>query len=300
VLGSYPLLILLDDKGGQREEMKEAIARLEAAGIEPTLANWLADTRRRVSRVVRQGRVQSVSCACTENVPESFAGAGLRYAVRMFSLSRRWLTDPRFGVLLGSLVGPSGAARPSRRCRVATRPEPMSRRRANCRADAVEAVRPARRAVTRGRWRRGGGDPRSGPGEAEVAGPPEDYGQLKPPVPAPAAEALKVHGMAGYEVVAVYSQPNLESRTARLHAHRYADDGEREGRGGGLQELGFYALPAGGSRARARGWWSTGSARCRRSIRRRRRASIIRCRTTTGSCAGGTARCGGACRRTRS
>lgn len=45
LLGSYPLLILLDDKGGQREEMKEAIARLEAAGIEPTLANWLADTR---------------------------------------------------------------------------------------------------------------------------------------------------------------------------------------------------------------------------------------------------------------
>jgi thiol:disulfide interchange protein len=45
VLGSYPLLILLDDKGGQREEMKEAITRLEAMGIEPTLANWLADTR---------------------------------------------------------------------------------------------------------------------------------------------------------------------------------------------------------------------------------------------------------------
>ena len=45
VLASYPLLILLDDKGGQREEMKEAITRLEAMGIEPTLANWLADTR---------------------------------------------------------------------------------------------------------------------------------------------------------------------------------------------------------------------------------------------------------------
>jgi len=45
VLASYPLLILLDDKGGQREEMKDAITRLEAMGIEPTLANWLADTR---------------------------------------------------------------------------------------------------------------------------------------------------------------------------------------------------------------------------------------------------------------
>ncbi|MBK7824632.1 hypothetical protein [Nannocystis sp.] len=45
ITGSYPLLILLDDQGQQREEMKEAITRLEAAGIAPTLANWLADTR---------------------------------------------------------------------------------------------------------------------------------------------------------------------------------------------------------------------------------------------------------------
>jgi hypothetical protein len=45
VTGSYPLLILLDEKGARREEMKDAIPRLEAAGIEPTLANWLADTR---------------------------------------------------------------------------------------------------------------------------------------------------------------------------------------------------------------------------------------------------------------
>jgi thiol:disulfide interchange protein len=43
--GSYPLLILLDDAGARREEMKEAIERLKAAGTEPTLANWLADTR---------------------------------------------------------------------------------------------------------------------------------------------------------------------------------------------------------------------------------------------------------------
>lgn len=43
--GAYPLMVLLDDKGGKREEMKEAITRLETAGIEPTLANWLADTR---------------------------------------------------------------------------------------------------------------------------------------------------------------------------------------------------------------------------------------------------------------
>jgi hypothetical protein len=43
--GAYPLMVLLDDKGGKREEMKDAISRLEAASIEPTLANWLADTR---------------------------------------------------------------------------------------------------------------------------------------------------------------------------------------------------------------------------------------------------------------
>ena len=43
--GSYPLLVLLDEKGGKREEMKEAITRLETAGVEPTLAQWFADTR---------------------------------------------------------------------------------------------------------------------------------------------------------------------------------------------------------------------------------------------------------------
>ena len=43
--GSYPLLVLLDDRGGKREEMKEAIARLETAGVEPTLAQWFAGTR---------------------------------------------------------------------------------------------------------------------------------------------------------------------------------------------------------------------------------------------------------------
>lgn len=45
ITGSYPLLLLLDEKGEKREEMKEAIDRLTTAGVEPTLANWLADTR---------------------------------------------------------------------------------------------------------------------------------------------------------------------------------------------------------------------------------------------------------------
>lgn len=48
ITGSYPLLLLLDEKGEKQEEMKAAIDRLTAAGIEPTLANWLADTRPRV------------------------------------------------------------------------------------------------------------------------------------------------------------------------------------------------------------------------------------------------------------
>ena len=46
-VGSYPLLVLLDAAGKRVEEMKEAIARLEAAGVEPTLAHWIAGTRPR-------------------------------------------------------------------------------------------------------------------------------------------------------------------------------------------------------------------------------------------------------------
>ncbi|MBK8262389.1 MAG: hypothetical protein IPK80_13770 [Nannocystis sp.] len=41
-LGSYPVLLLLDAEGAKVEEMKEAIERLEGAGVEATLANWLA------------------------------------------------------------------------------------------------------------------------------------------------------------------------------------------------------------------------------------------------------------------
>jgi thiol-disulfide isomerase/thioredoxin len=42
-VGSYPVFIVLDERGGKIEEMKEAIARLEAAGIEPTVPNWFAN-----------------------------------------------------------------------------------------------------------------------------------------------------------------------------------------------------------------------------------------------------------------
>lgn len=44
-LNSYPVLVLLDHQGGKVEEMKEAIARLEAEGLDATLPVWLASHR---------------------------------------------------------------------------------------------------------------------------------------------------------------------------------------------------------------------------------------------------------------
>ena len=43
--GSYPFFVLLDPKGQKIEEMKEAKERLEAKGVEPTLAAWFAEGR---------------------------------------------------------------------------------------------------------------------------------------------------------------------------------------------------------------------------------------------------------------
>ena len=43
--GSYPVLVLLDQEGAAREEMKEAIERLEGEGVEATLPNWFATSR---------------------------------------------------------------------------------------------------------------------------------------------------------------------------------------------------------------------------------------------------------------
>ncbi|MCA9638593.1 MAG: thioredoxin family protein, partial [Myxococcales bacterium] len=43
--GSYPVLVLLDERGEKIEEMKEAIERLEREGTEATLPNWLATSR---------------------------------------------------------------------------------------------------------------------------------------------------------------------------------------------------------------------------------------------------------------
>ncbi len=39
-INSYPVMVLLDDRGEKLEEMKEAKERLEAEGVAPTLPNW--------------------------------------------------------------------------------------------------------------------------------------------------------------------------------------------------------------------------------------------------------------------
>lgn len=49
ILNSYPLFYVLDDQGAGIEEMRDAIDRLKAQGVEPTIANWF--------RSVRQGGV---------------------------------------------------------------------------------------------------------------------------------------------------------------------------------------------------------------------------------------------------
>jgi thiol-disulfide isomerase/thioredoxin len=41
-VGAFPLFVLLNEDGSAREEMKEAIERLESQGLEPTVANWFA------------------------------------------------------------------------------------------------------------------------------------------------------------------------------------------------------------------------------------------------------------------
>jgi hypothetical protein len=41
-VGNFPLFVLLDEQGQQLEEMKKAIDRLKADGIEPTVANWFS------------------------------------------------------------------------------------------------------------------------------------------------------------------------------------------------------------------------------------------------------------------
>ncbi len=83
---------------------------------------------------------------------------------------------------------------------------------------------------------------------------PEDYGAVRPPLPAPGDDELTVHGLAGFEVVTIYAQPNLES--ARLGHIRIGqrlmvtpvipDEGE------GCKK-GFHGLPTGGFACASKG-----------------------------------------------
>lgn len=83
---------------------------------------------------------------------------------------------------------------------------------------------------------------------------PEDFGSIKPPVAPPPEADLTLHALAGYEVVAVYSQPDLKS--ARLGYMRFGQrmmvttklDDEGEG-----CRKGFHALPMGGFACASKG-----------------------------------------------
>ena len=43
---SYPLFLLLDEKGEAQEEMKQAVERFEKEGLKPNLAMWFESTRK--------------------------------------------------------------------------------------------------------------------------------------------------------------------------------------------------------------------------------------------------------------
>ncbi|MEM6295734.1 MAG: L,D-transpeptidase [Myxococcota bacterium] len=83
---------------------------------------------------------------------------------------------------------------------------------------------------------------------------PEDYGTLHPPTPAPAEDDLTVHAIAGFPVVTVYAEPNLESpRLGHMRLGQRTmvttsvpDEGE------GCKK-GFHALPTGGYACASKG-----------------------------------------------
>lgn len=85
------------------------------------------------------------------------------------------------------------------------------------------------------------------PQDAAPAGPPEDFGAIRPPLPLPAPAELIVHAIAGYEVVAIYALPDLASpRLGYLKiGARTMVTAKIEDRGTGCAS-GFHGLPAGG------------------------------------------------------
>ena len=175
----------------------------------------------------------------------------MRYAVRMFSLPRHWLLATWCGASVlacvdaGSEAGPQPRAQqqqqgqraqPSPRGKL---PELAPDHEGGAEAGGDEGI--GADTVTAGDMPAMAPDL---PAPVEVTAP-EDYGQIKPPTPLPSADVLTVHAMAGYEVVTVYSQPDVTSTKLgymRIGTRMMVTD-KVEGEG---CKNGFYGLPAGG------------------------------------------------------
>src|SRR5205085_6439243 len=81
---------------------------------------------------------------------------------------------------------------------------------------------------------------------------PVDYGLIKPTQPAPAADALTLYGLAGYEVVAVHDLPDGESpRLGYLRIGTRVRVAEKVA-GPGCPK-GWYPLPQGGFACASKG-----------------------------------------------
>lgn len=86
----------------------------------------------------------------------------------------------------------------------------------------------------------------------ELPRPPADYGMLALSLPSPHADELVVHAVAGYEVVAVYAEPDIEAPKlgyVRLGTRMMVS--EKQGTDGCPK--GWYALPSGGYACASRG-----------------------------------------------
>lgn len=165
----------------------------------------------------------------------------------------RWTT-----LGLAALVGCTGPA-------VERKPSPVTANTAPARAPGEEEAAPPRTpeaAEPEAAGEEAGGDEGIGaegaealaavePVEAEPTAP-EDYGRIKPPLPTPTLGDLKVHAMAGYEVVTVYGRPDLTAEKLgymRIGTRTMVTE-KVEGEG---CKQGFYGLPAGGYACASKG-----------------------------------------------
>ncbi|MCA9707356.1 MAG: SH3 domain-containing protein, partial [Myxococcales bacterium] len=86
----------------------------------------------------------------------------------------------------------------------------------------------------------------------EIPLPPEDYGQLALSEPPPAEDELVVHALAGYEVVAVYAEPNIDApKLGYLRLGTRLKVTKKVGTNGCPK--GWHALPAGGFACASKG-----------------------------------------------